>query len=298
MFQYRKLLWMLLPLTAMGCVSHPKESWVDTQQAAYSTAVPENRSSVVIYRQAGAVEGPTVNIYVNGQYSGSLQPNAYRQETVCAQNQRFYAEFTKQDIGYRNKHQLGDYYNLPESAVSFFKVVDDGNGNPVLRAVSPEQAEQEMQGIPRQNHTLSRVVSSEKCAVVLKKYSLQASALFKFDRSDYASVLPKGKQELTNISNEIKQNPDLIRGIAVVGHADPAGSPEYNQKLSYDRAVTVKKVLEDTGLDKRLISAEGRGERELVVNNCRVQHPNNSKARIACDQPNRRVDVILHGEKQ
>ncbi|MDO1510548.1 MULTISPECIES: OmpA family protein [unclassified Neisseria] len=298
MFQYRKLLWVLLPLTAVGCAHHPKESWVDTKQAAYSTSVPDNRSSVVFYRQANAVNGPTVNIYVNGQYSGSLQPNAYRQEVVCAQNQRFHAEFTKRDAGYLNKANAGDYYNLPDSAVSFFKIIDDGAGNPVLQAVSPEQAEVEMKGVKRQNHTLSRVVSKEQCAVILKKYSLQASALFEFDRSDFSSVLPKGKQELAVISEDIKQNPDHISGIAVVGHADPEGSPEYNRKLSVERAATVKTALSESGLDRKLISAEGRGERELVIKNCRKKYPNNAKARQECDQPNRRVEVILHGEKK
>ena len=298
MFQYRKLLWILLPLTAVGCAHQQRERWIDTKEAAYSTSVPDNRSSVVVYRQADAIAGPTVNIYVNGQYSGSLQPNAYRQETVCAQNQRFHAEFNKRDTGYRHKLNSGDYYNLPEAAVSFFKVVDDGAGNPVLKSVSPEQAAEEMKGIPRQNHTLSRVAATQQCAVVLKKYDLQAAALFAFDRSDYGSMLPKGKQEIAQISNEIKQNPDLVRSVAVVGHTDPSGKPEYNQKLSVERAETVKRVLAESGLDKRLISAEGRGERELLVENCRTKHPADAAARKQCDQPNRRVEVIVHGEKK
>lgn len=298
MFQYRNLLWILLPLAAVGCAHQQRESWIDTKEAVYSTSVPENRSSVVVYREADAIAGPTVNIYVNGQYSGSLQPNAYRQETICAQNQRFHAEFTKRDTAYRHKLNSGDYYNLPEAAVSFFKVVDDGAGNPVLRAVSPEQAEVEMKGIPRQNHTLSRVSSTQKCAIVLKKYALQASTLFAFDRSDYAGMLPKGKQEVDQISNEIKQYPDSVTSVAVVGHADPAGKPEYNQKLSVERAETVKRVLVESGLDNRVVSAEGRGERELVVKDCRAKHPADENARKQCDQPNRRVEVILHGEKK
>ena len=97
-----KQLAVILPLSllAAGCVYQTKEKWVDTTPTAYSTSVPDGRSSVVFYRQADAVEGSTVNIYVNGQYLGSLQPNAYRQETVCAQNQRFFAEFTNNDVGY------------------------------------------------------------------------------------------------------------------------------------------------------------------------------------------------------
>ncbi|MDO5639698.1 MAG: OmpA family protein [Neisseria sp.] len=297
MFNYRRLLWILLPVVATGCAYHPKESWVDTNNAVYNTDVPEQRSSVVFYRQADAVAGPTVNVYVNGQYSGSLQPNAYRQELICAQNQRFYAEFTDQDAGYSKKASAGDYYNLPEAAVSFFKIVDNGSGQPALQAVSPEQAQQEMQGVLRQNHTLSRVKHPEQCAQVLKQYTLQASALFKFDRYQYKDMLPQGQREIAAISQDIKQNPDHISSISVVGHTDPEGSTRYNQKLSYERAATVKQALVNGGVVGGLITPEGRGESQLVVSDCRRKHPRNAQARQECDQPNRRVEVILRGEK-
>ena len=297
MFNYRRLLWILLPVVATGCAYHPKESWVDTTSAAYSTDVPEKRSSVVFYRQADAVDGPTVNIYVNGQYSGSLQPNAYRQELVCAQNQRFYAEFTDRDTAYSKKANSGDYYNLPEAAVSFFKIVNNGSGQPALQAVSPEQAQEEMKGVANQNHTLSRVKLPEQCSQVLKQYTLQASALFKFDRRGYKDMLPQGQREIAAISQDIKQNPDHISSISVVGHTDPEGDARYNDKLSYDRAVTVKQALVNGGVHGGLITPEGRGEKELVVTDCRKKHPRNAQARKECDQPNRRVEVILRGEK-
>lgn len=297
MFNRRQLLWILLPVVATGCAYHPKESWVDTNNTAYSTNVPDNRSSVVFYRQADAINGPTVNIYVNGQYSGSLQPNAYRQEMVCAQNQRFYAEFTDRDAGYSKKANLGDYYNVPEAAVSFFKIIDNGNGQPALQAVSPEQAQEEMAGVQNQNHTLSRVKLPEQCAQVLKQYTLQASALFKFDRHQYRDMLPQGQRELAAISQDIKQNPDHISSISVVGHTDPEGSSRYNQNLSLNRATTVKQALVNGGVNGMLITPEGRGEQDLVVTDCRKKHPRNANARKECDQPNRRVEVILRGEK-
>ncbi|WP_373741987.1 OmpA family protein [Neisseria sp.] len=298
MTKYKNLLWGLPLAFLVGCASHQqKETWIDTTDAAYSTGVPENRSSVVIYRQADAVNGPAVNIYINGQYSGSLQPNAYRQEIICTQNQKFHADFTKQDVAYHNKSNSGDYYNLPESTVSFFKIVNDGQGRPVLRNVSPEQAAEEMKGIKRQNHTLSRVSSPEKCAQVLKTYNLQASALFKFDRAGYQDMLPKGRQEIEAISSDIRQQKAKVTGVAVVGHTDPEGTPVYNLNLSSQRAATVKRALADSGLNSAVISAEGRGENELRVTDCRKKFPNNAQARQECDQPNRRVEIILHGEK-
>ena len=297
----RNKLWLyVLPiLLAAGCTTPThKVKWVDTVDAAYSTDIPEERSSVVFYRPADAIEGAAVNIYVNGEYMGSLQPNAYRQETVCAQNQRFFAEFTNTDVAYYEKANFGDYYNLPESAVSFFKVVRGANGKPALLAVSPEQAETEMQGVKRQNHTLSRVVNRKSCGeYVLKKYTLQASALFKFDKSDYQDMLPKGKEEIAAISEDIKQNPNRISSIMVIGHTDPEGSEQYNNELSYRRAVTVKTALAGSGLNQASITPEGRGKRELVVANCRQLHPKNAQARQECDQPNRRVEIILHGQR-
>lgn len=292
-----KLAYLLLPLLATGCVYQTKEKWVDTTSTAYNTSIPDDRSSVVFYRQADAVDGPTVNLYVNGEYLGSLQPNAYRQETVCAQNQRFFAEFTRNDDAYNEKANSGDYYNLPEAAVSFFKVVAGQNGHPALQAVSPEQAEQEMKGVQHQNHTLSRVQGVTQCSGVLKKYTLQASALFKFDRASYKDMLPKGKQEIAAVSQDIKQNPNKISAIQVVGYTDPEGTVEYNDKLSLSRAQTVKQALESSGLDPKLITPEGRGKTELVVNDCRKRFPKDAVARQECDQPNRRVEIILHGEK-
>ncbi|WP_373752548.1 OmpA family protein [Neisseria weixii] len=298
MLKFRSLLWGLLPVAVLvGCAHQQKETWVDTTETVYSTDVPEGRSSVVFYRQANALQGATVNIYVNGEYSGSLQPNAYRQELICAQNQKFFADFTRQDSAYYKKANSGDYYNLPESTVSFFKVVDNGNGQPVLQSVTPEQAEAEMKGVKRQNHTLSRVVSPAKCAQVLKKYNLEASALFKFDRSDYKDMLEKGKQEIAAVSADIRENKAKVNSIEVIGHTDPEGKPAYNQNLSVRRAETVKRALGESGLDTNLISAQGRGAQELLINDCRKRFPTNAKARKECDQPNRRVEIILHGEK-
>ena len=298
MLKCRNVLWGLLPLVLLSACAHQKkETWIDTTDAAYTTDVPDGRSSVVFYRQANAIEGSTVNIYVNSQYLGSLQPNAYRQELICAQNQKFHADFTKQDAAYQHKAHAGDYYNLPEGTVSFFKVINDGSGRPILQSVSPEQAEAEMKGVKRQNHTLSRVVSKDKCAQVLKKYNLQASALFKFDRSGYQDMLEQGKREVSTISQDIKQNPAAVTSVNVVGHTDPEGKPEYNDALSVKRAQTVKQALSSSGLDGNIISTQGKGERELVVTNCRKRFPKNAKAREKCDQPNRRVEIILHGEK-
>ena len=81
----------------------------------------------------------------------------------------------------------------------------------------------------------------------------------------------------------------------MIGHTDPEGRHDYNDKLSYQRAATVKQVLEENGVSSHLILLEGKGARELVISNCRVKYPNNAKDRQECDQPNRRVEIVVHG---
>ncbi len=294
-FKYQKLAWVLFPLVLTGCATQ-KLTWVDTKNIPYSDTVPEGRSSIVVYRQSDVIDGPTVNVYINSEYLTSLQPNAYRQETVCAENQKIYGEFTHQDPGYRAKEQEGNFYDLAVNQVSFFKVANV-NGKPTIVQVSEEQARAELKGMPKQTHTLSRVDYLKGCSKVLKKFNLEASALFKFDRSDYANMLPKGKQEIVAIAKDIQQMPDNISDVTVIGYTDPEGNANYNQKLSVKRAETVKKALVAGGVNENLVKIEGRGESQPLVADCKVRYPKNTIARRACDQPNRRVSIVVHGDK-
>ncbi|MCW9699272.1 MULTISPECIES: OmpA family protein [unclassified Avibacterium] len=294
-FKYQKLAWVLFPLALTGC-STQKLTWVDTKNVPYSNDVPEGRSSIVVYRQSDVIDGPTINVYINSEYLASLQPNAYRQETVCAENQKIYGEFTHQDPGYQAKEREGNFYDLAVNQVSFFKVANV-NGRPTIIQVSEEQAKADLNGMPKQTHTLSRVDHLKECPKVLKKFNLEASALFKFDRSDYANMLPKGKQEIVAIAKEIKQMPDKIGDVTVIGYTDPEGNANYNQKLSVKRAETVKKALVSEGVNASFVKFEGRGESQPLVADCKVRYPKNTIARRACDQPNRRVSIVVHGDK-
>lgn len=294
-FKYQNLTWVLFPLVLTGC-STQKLTWVDTKNIPYSDTVPEGRSSIVVYRQSDVIDGPTVNVYINSEYLTSLQPNAYRQETVCAENQKIYGEFTHQDPGYLAKEREGNFYDLAVNEVSFFKVTNV-NGRPTIVQVSETQAKEELKAVPEQTHTLSRIDHLKECPKVLKKFSLEASALFKFDRSDYANMLPKGKQEIMAIAKDIKQMPANISDITVIGYTDPEGNANYNQKLSVKRAETVKKALVAGGVNENLVKIEGRGESQPLVVDCKVRYPKNTIARRSCNQPNRRVSIVVHGDK-
>ena len=129
-----------------------------------------------------------------------------------------------------------------------------------------------------------------------EKISLSADVLFKFDRYREKDMLPAGRAKLNDVADTIKNYiVDTIDHIDLTGHTDRLGSDAYNQRLSERRATTVKSYLVKKGVDGSKISNKGHGEREPVVQ-CKGNKA--TKKLIRCLQPNRRVDVEIHGVKQ
>lgn len=309
----QKLLWVMVSSLLMGGVAvaqtnqqsqiSPVEHWVDFKSTDARFDVPQKEAGVVFYRRTQDVSGPSVNVYVDGEYLASLLPNGFRYALVCPRSQRLNVEFTgaAYDDGYVRKAQGGATYDFPAASISYFKVVSDTTGRPQIMRMRAEEARADLNALKEQAHTLPRVDVPVNCdtqpikPVVLKKFTLDASALFAFNRSGYADMLPEGKREMIAVGNQIKQQSLDIQRISVVGHTDPEGAAAYNKQLSYARALTVKQALVDVGLNANQIQAEGMGEQNLLVTNCRQQHPNNAAARKQCDQVNRRVEIILYG---
>ena len=74
--------------------------------------------------------------------------------------------------------------------------------------------------------------------------------------------------------------------IEVEGHTDSVGSDEYNQKLSEQRASSVRDYLISQGLRADILTAKGFGETTPVATNDTA----------AGRQQNRRVELVVSGE--
>jgi outer membrane protein A (fragment) len=271
------------------------------QWQTFGAPVPANESvtpgwaGAIFYRPAGA-GGPAANIYVNGEYLASLLPGGYRYAELCPYNQRLASAYTGQDPAYNIKAGAGEFYDLPKGYVSFFRVIDGGMG-PSLQAVNRATAGRDLGLLREQVHTLPRLEQNRSCSPELvQQYNIDVAALFKFDRYDYASMLPEGKQRLKEIAADSYQYRDATSVIYIDGYTDPEGRPAYNQRLSQRRAQTVKRVLVENGFNASSLKARGHGETDLVVSDCRARYPRNASARAACDQPNRRVEIKLYGK--
>lgn len=128
---------------------------------------------------------------------------------------------------------------------------------------------------------------------VPRRVSFSADSLFAFDKS---MVRPEGKMTLDTFAGELKgANYDVI---SVEGHTDRLGTAAHNQKLSAERADSVKSYLVSSGgVDATKISATAKGETQPVTQADDCKGNKATAKLIACLQPDRRVVVEVTGAR-
>ena len=104
-----------------------------------------------------------------------------------------------------------------------------------------------------------------------------------FDVGKY-DLRPTTREKLARLAGIMLAHQGLQ--LQIEGHTDSTGSDELNQKLSEQRAGTVKSFLVEQGLNDGAVSAQGFGKTMPVADNT------TAKGR----QQNRRVEIIVSGE--
>ena len=104
-----------------------------------------------------------------------------------------------------------------------------------------------------------------------------------FDTGKY-EVRPNTREQLAKLSGILLAHPGL--NLEVEGHTDSVGSDEFNQRLSEQRASTVREFLVDQGLASGSVTSKGFGKTMPVASNDTA----------AGRQKNRRVELIVSGE--
>ena len=121
---------------------------------------------------------------------------------------------------------------------------------------------------------------------------LVAHAVFRFDRSGAADILPAGQAQISELVRKLKDGKLSVKSVRLVGYADRlngTGDATYNRRLSERRAATVRELLVAQGIAASLIEATARGD-ESQVESCSGRFE--SKAALeACLLPNRRVEI-------
>jgi outer membrane protein OmpA-like peptidoglycan-associated protein len=105
-----------------------------------------------------------------------------------------------------------------------------------------------------------------------------------FDFGKY-TLKQDARERLARVAGIVLAHPSLH--LAVEGHTDSIGSDDYNQKLSEDRAGTVREFLLSQGLKPEQVTAQGFGKTRPVATNDTA----------AGRKQNRRVEIVVSGDE-
>lgn len=114
---------------------------------------------------------------------------------------------------------------------------------------------------------------------------LPADVLFDFDRADIRSDAIATLNKLLTIINAQPGNGP----VRIEGYTDAVGNATYNQKLSEQRAASVKTWLTTSGITGSRLQARGFGAAKPRAANTKPDGSDNPKGR----QQNRRVEVFV-----
>ncbi|MNZ81857.1 Outer membrane protein P5 precursor [compost metagenome] len=119
----------------------------------------------------------------------------------------------------------------------------------------------------------------------VRNITLSADAAFGFNSAELQS---KSRADLSRLANELNEV-DLV-AIEIVGYTDRFGSAKHNFALSWERANAVRSYLIRQGVPASLISVDGRGATDPLVECPGKKSP----AVIECLAPNRRTSITIH----
>jgi OmpA-OmpF porin, OOP family len=276
---------------------------------ATSSAMGSGQVRIVLYSGKDLALAGATSVFVNGIYHASLIPGAYSE--LCYAPGPVELGVQQVKVGRRSKRQLDAItaMDLQRGQTHYLRVrVEDDH--PLLEPVSAELARRELPTHRLQLHTISRV--AQPCMEVAAapapaiapvaerepvsvRHVIPAHVLFAFGRSDRRAVLPSGWVAIDQVIAGLKDEYSRVDQVHVVGYADPIGRKHRNQRLSEERASTVRQYIDSTRVLTAPLSAEGLGSREPVVTHC--SRSDSPQAR-RCHQPNRRVVIEVTGVRR
>jgi len=104
-----------------------------------------------------------------------------------------------------------------------------------------------------------------------------------FETGKY-ELKPEARERLAKVSGILLAYPSLK--IAIEGHTDAVGTDDYNQRLSEQRAESVRDYLVNQGVTGQSVTAQGFGKTQPIAAN------DSAEGR----QRNRRVELVLSGD--
>jgi OOP family OmpA-OmpF porin len=255
-----------------------------------------SQSRLVLYRFGQDNLPGATGVFVDGTYHASIVPGAWSQ--LCYRPGPVNLGARQMQVGTRAKDLLDSItaMALVGGQTHYFRVMQE-NGYPVLKPVTQVQALRDLVGARQQMHTISRV--AQDCIrgaslplvpqVRQAPEKLTTQLMFDFDRSDLQAIVPADLIALDKQLKQWRDGPAEISTVHVMGHADPLGKPELNERLAMARAQTVREHILRQLPPGVQVSIESLGAKDPQVKHCEKSL---SVRTIACNAPNRRVVVV------
>lgn len=168
------------------------------------------------------------------------------------------------------------------SAISVVNNLTTANGQPTAGVPIPTTptTTPETPQTPSENAATecTTVNADVKNTLVQQKIQFELSGI---------TVAESSRQTLKDIANKLKPCVDANATsprVTVEGHASAEGNPDINQRLSRQRAESVRQVLIDHGLPAATLTAQGFGSSRPIADNGTPEGRNQ----------NRRVEIILN----
>lgn len=162
----------------------------------------------------------------------------------------------------------------------------------VLQAREQEAAARQQEAAAREREAQAARTQAEQQAALLQEQlrELQARQTDRglvltlgdvlFDTGQ-STLKPGAMTTIDRLATFLRDSPE--RGVTIEGHTDSVGDDAFNQRLSENRADSVKAALITRGIDAARVNALGKGESSPVAGN------DNAAGR----QQNRRVEIII-----
>ena len=136
------------------------------------------------------------------------------------------------------------------------------NGRSVDTVVSELNSRTNLSGSPRTRSIDPSKLSARQLAL-LQTLPPPPARLTLYFQEGTTRLTPESAPGLDFLKAQVRERPGAE--VQVTGYTDTLGSADDNDALSQRRAEEVLSALADQGLDRTMMSAVGRGERELRV---------------------------------
>ncbi len=303
-------IWLVCGMLGMTALAQTQNAVIESgdtrievlgQNYAHGVPIGKSQARIVVYSlEEGRLQGAT-SVFVNGSYHASLIKGAFSDLCYRPGDVELGARQVQAGLRPKDGPDTITAMRLVGGQTHYLRVREQG-GRPVMHPVAAAQAEQELPSKRLQLHTISRVAQdciemqavAEPAPPTPEQHTLAVDTLFAFARSDRQGMTEAGLAAIDQLMTTLRKDYSRIHRLHIVGHADPLGDVGFNERLSVERANTVRQRIESLGQFNLPITSEGRGAREPVVTGCgQVATPQAQ----ACNQPNRRVVIEVTGSR-